>query len=58
MEGIVFSALKEQPHRDKPPDKGNGGGTPTSGTTCSFCDKLMGNKQANPRREKIDLIAA
>lgn len=58
MEGIVFSSLKEQPHRDKPPDIGEGGSTPSPATTCSFRDKLMGNEQATPRREKKDLMAA
>lgn len=41
----------------KPPDKGDGGGSPSPETACSFRDKLLGNKKAQPRREKMDLIA-
>lgn len=39
------------------PDKGDGGGSPSPETACSFRDKLLGNKKAQPRREKMDLIA-
>lgn len=54
----MFSANKEQPHRNKPLDIGDGGGTQPLEKACSFRDKLMGNKQPQPRRERMDLIVA
>lgn len=58
MEGIEFSAKTMPPHRDKPPDNVDGGGQLSQGQVCSFRDKLMGNKQALPRRDKADLLAS
>lgn len=49
MEGMVFSAttLVPIPQPDKPPDKE---------PKISFRDKVLGNKQAPPVRERSDLI--
>lgn len=58
MESIVFSAepTKISPPPGKPPDSGGVTATTQSNPPGSFRDKVMGNTQAPPAREKTDLI--
>lgn len=70
MEGMVFSAQQPEPppKPDKPPDLGHencahhgiGGGhgvnSKNKGPSVSFRDKVLGNKQAPPVRERVDLL--
>lgn len=59
MEGIVFSAHRPEPppQPDKPPDIGQVNSSQQKVTSISFRDKVLGNKQAPPVREKTDLLA-
>lgn len=54
---FVFSAEHAPSPPEQTPDTGGSPGSTTSTTTVSFRDKVMGNAQAPPAREKVDLVA-